>query len=210
MKYIYARVSTEEQDTENQLAELKKKAPNAKVYTDVISGAKSKPNLIELLDVLKKGDSLYIYKFDRLSRDAVESLVIQRQLDKMGVKVIAISQNIAADSAGALLKTVLAGVAQFERDLISERTKLGLKKARANGKKLGGHRKGSGAKNAHKYTEDQFDFIEYQLRKDGGSQPKMTVAFNEKYGTSLSRTQLMRKYRKHRHPLLKEKPQPVV
>jgi len=132
LDYIYARVSTEGQDTDNQVSELKKKYPLAQVIEEVKSTKKVRPKLRDLLDIAEAGDRLIVWKLDRLSRSMMELQMMCADLDKRGVILISTTQDIdISKPMGKMFIAVLGWMAEMERDNISERTKLGMKNKRA-------------------------------------------------------------------------------
>lgn len=134
MKYIYSRVSTDKQSTDNQLAELKAEHPDAAVFEEVASGAKSRPILKTLLSTLKEGDILIVYALDRLGRRTSEVLALIEDLERR--KVVLRSKREGVDYSticGKLVTQILCSVAEMERNLISERTKAALAAKRAQG-----------------------------------------------------------------------------
>jgi DNA invertase Pin-like site-specific DNA recombinase len=136
--FIYSRVSTDKQDVESQLVLLRSRFPDAKVISETASGAKARPELQKLLKRLKKGDRLIVAALDRLGRKVSEVLLIVEDLDKRKVVLISLREQIDYGTlAGKLVTQILLSVAEMERNLISERTKAGLKAAKARGVKLG-------------------------------------------------------------------------
>jgi len=137
----YARVSKGEQNLNLQIDALKKEGClKGNIYSDRISGAKSdRPGLNECLSILEPGDTLIIWRLDRLGRSlthlvsTVEKLVEQ----KIGFKSICDGHIDTTTASGELIFNVFSSLAQFERRLIQERTNAGLKAARARGR-LGG------------------------------------------------------------------------
>ena len=141
---IYARVSTDMQDVDKQVSELKNIASLQKymvydVYSDKVSGTKdSRPELNRMMFDMRKGcfNAVMIYKLDRLGRSLKHLITICEELHNKGVDLIVTSQGIDTSTAtGKLLFNILGSVAEFEKELISERTKLGLKKAVNVGKR---------------------------------------------------------------------------
>jgi DNA invertase Pin-like site-specific DNA recombinase len=132
MKIGYARVSTKDQTVAMQVDALKK-AGCTKVYTEVMSGARSdRPVLTKLLENLRGGDVLVIWKLDRLGRSLQH--LVDLVNDLMGRKVGLKSLNDPIDtttSHGRLTFNLFASLAEFERDVIRERTQAGLSAARA-------------------------------------------------------------------------------
>ncbi|WP_322009738.1 recombinase family protein [Paraburkholderia sp. J12] len=143
--FLYARVSTAEQTTENQLLEARTAGfivlPRHTVE-ETISGsvpAAERPGFSKLLDRLDEGDILVVTKLDRLGRNTMDVLATVERLAEMGVHVhcLALKGVDLTSASGKLHMTVLAAVSQFERDLLIERTNAGLARARAEGKKFG-------------------------------------------------------------------------
>ncbi len=143
--FIYARVSTFEQNLENQIKEIKDAGftikPN-RIITETISGSMPMPRregFMRLLDKMESGDILIVTKLDRLGRDAIDVGTTVAKLGKMGIKVhcLALGGVDLTSSAGKMTMGVINAVAQFERDLLIERTQIGLASAKAKGKKLG-------------------------------------------------------------------------
>lgn len=136
-KIGYARVSTREQNLDLQLAELKK-AGCEKVYSEHRSGLKDRKELAEAIKYLRSGDILVVYKFDRLGRSLSDLLSVISDLHQKGVEIHSIKDDIDTSStSGRLMMHIFASLAEFERDLIIERTQAGRKAAMARGKKMG-------------------------------------------------------------------------
>ena len=142
----YGRVSTEHQSTENQRLELAKAGypiDQEFWFSDVgVSGktcAKLRPEFGLLLSKIRNGETLVVSKLDRLGRDAVDVMQTIRLLGHRNVKVIVIQLGMTdlTSTAGKLLLTMLAAIAEMERDFLIERTQAGLQRAKAQGKKLG-------------------------------------------------------------------------
>lgn len=138
-QYIYSRVSTGKQDTGNQLAALRERYPTAAIIEEVASGAKERPLLTKLVSGLDRGDTLIVAALDRLGRRTSEILALIEGLDRRGVTVISVREGADFSTpVGKMIMTVLLSVAQLERDLIGERTRLALAAKKAKGVKLGG------------------------------------------------------------------------
>lgn len=138
----YARVSTKDQNLDLQLDALQKEECD-KIYKEVISAAKSeRPILQEMLAQVRPGDVIVIWKLDRLGRSLRNLVDIVGQLINRGVGLKSLNDNIDTTTPqGRLTFNIFASLAEFERDLISERTKAGLESARARGR-MGGKPKG--------------------------------------------------------------------
>jgi putative DNA-invertase from lambdoid prophage Rac len=152
---LYHRASTVDQDRGLARNELRAAAA-ARGLTVAMeieehgSGARNdRPGLQRLMDAARRGklDAVLVWKLDRFGRSALDLLGNIEELERCGVRFIAVTQGIDVqpngDPMSRLILTVLAGVAQFERSLIVERTRLGLDKARRNGRRLGRPRKGA-------------------------------------------------------------------
>lgn len=134
MLYIYSRVSTDKQDTENQLARLRELYPNASFVEETASGTRSRPLLDALLLQLQSGDTLIVYAIDRLGRRASEVLTLIEKLGARGITLKSIREGIDISTiAGKLVMQVLASVAEMEVNLIRERTKAALAAKRKQG-----------------------------------------------------------------------------
>jgi DNA invertase Pin-like site-specific DNA recombinase len=109
------------------------------LFEEHISGVKSKrPQLENCLRVLRRGDVLVVWRLDRLGRSIIELVTIARDLADRGIELRSLTESIDTTTAGGrLVFNVFAAVAQFERDIISERTRAGLKAARLRGHKGG-------------------------------------------------------------------------
>jgi len=143
--FLYTRVSTEEQTTENQrlLAEQAGyKVDARRVHAEVISGtvpAMERPMFAKLVEKLEEGDALVVAKLDRLGRNASDIDRTVEMLRAMGVRVVVLDLPVmeVTSAAGDLVRRMFAAFAQFERDQLVERTHAGLARAKAEGKKLG-------------------------------------------------------------------------
>ncbi|MFZ2161971.1 MAG: recombinase family protein [Sideroxyarcus sp.] len=142
----YGRVSTGQQTTENQRLELEQAGycidPDYWYVDEGVSGkvaASQRPAFKQMLSQIRKGESLVVSKLDRLGRDSIDVLQTVRQLGERGIKVIVLQlgNTDLTSPAGKLLLSMLAAVAEMERDLLVERTQAGLQRAKAEGKTLG-------------------------------------------------------------------------
>jgi DNA invertase Pin-like site-specific DNA recombinase len=139
----YARVSTQGQDLTAQLEALKA-AGAAPVYKEKISGVRAdRPQLARLMASLKAGDIVVVTKLDRLGRSTRELLDLIERIGTAGASFRSLGDPLwdTSSSQGRLLSTLLAAIADFERDLIRERTGEGRKRALAAGVKFGRKRK---------------------------------------------------------------------
>jgi DNA invertase Pin-like site-specific DNA recombinase len=146
----YARVSTHEQTLALQQDALTK-ADCSRMFTDTASGAKAdRPGLDEALDFARAGDTLVVWKLDRLGRSLPHLLETVARLQERGVGFKSLTEQIdTTTSGGKLIFHVFAALAEFERDVIRERTQAGLAAARARGRK-GGRPPAAGLSNAKK------------------------------------------------------------
>lgn len=140
MLFGYSRVSTTAQNLDRQLDNLTARGVDqAHIFTEKITGTIThRPELEKVLSMLREGDTLMVDSFSRLSRSTKDLLALMDTLDGMKVTVISLKENLDTSTAtGRMMMTVLAALSQFERDLISERSKEGIKAARARGRKGG-------------------------------------------------------------------------
>ena len=143
--FAYARISTTGQTTENQLQEIAAAGfaiEPRRVVSETISGSEAiarRRGFGRLLDRLETGDVLVVTRLDRLGRDAIDVSSTVGRLAEMGVRVhcLALGGMDLTSSAGRMTMGVINAVAQFERDLLIERTQSGLARARKEGKRIG-------------------------------------------------------------------------
>ncbi|NBA93450.1 recombinase family protein [Pseudomonas sp. R5(2019)] len=143
--FVYARVSSEDQTTDNQVQEVQAAGfavEPQRVIAETISGstmAMERPGFQKLVERLEASDVLIVTKLDRLGRSAIDVQSTVKTLADRGVRVYCLALGGAdlTSSAGKMTMGVLTAVAEFERDLIVERTQAGLARAKAEGKKLG-------------------------------------------------------------------------
>src|SRR5262245_41893119 len=134
----YARVSTDEQTLDLQKDALQK-AGCERIFTDTASGAKTdRPGLEEALRFVRAGDTLGVWRLDRLGRSLKHLIETIGARQDHGVGFRSITENIdTTTSGGKLIFHIFGALAEFERDIIRERTKAGLAAARARGRKGG-------------------------------------------------------------------------
>lgn len=143
--FAYCRVSTADQTTGNQVREIEAAGFNVdpkRVVEETVSGsvaAGERPGFSRLLDKLEDGDVLVVTKLDRLGRNAMDVRATVEALAAVGVRVhcLALGGVDLTSAAGKMTMGVLNAVAEFERDLLIERTQAGLSRAKAEGKALG-------------------------------------------------------------------------
>jgi len=144
---IYCRVSTQDQTTDSQLLDLRRYAADRgwEVYREFcdngVSGSvDSRPALNALMDDAKKRrfDAVLCWRFDRFARSTTHLLLSLEQFRNLGVDFVSYQENIDTSSPlGSAIFTIISAVAQLERDIIRERVKMGLRRAKAQGKQLG-------------------------------------------------------------------------
>jgi len=144
---LYARVSTTDQSTESQLLDLRRYTRERgwtifKEYCDNgVSGTKdSRPALNELMNSAKKRrfDMVLVWRFDRFARSTKHLILALEEFKNLGIDFVSYQENIDTSSPlGSAIFTIISAVAQLERDIIAERVKAGLRRAKENGKKLG-------------------------------------------------------------------------
>jgi DNA invertase Pin-like site-specific DNA recombinase len=134
----YARVSTKDQELELQIDKLTQYGCE-KIFMEKQSGAKSdREELTKALDYLREGDKLVVYKLDRLARSTFDLHKIAKELHSRGISLVFIKEQIDFSTpAGKLMFTMLGAIAEFERDLIADRTAEGRERAKAQGKHMG-------------------------------------------------------------------------
>lgn len=143
--FAYCRVSTAEQVSANQVLEIRSAGfdlDEHRIITETVSGsvpARQRKEFARLLDRLERDDILVVSKLDRLGRSAMDVRSVVDALAAIGVRThcLALGGVDLTSPAGRMTMGVIAAVAEFERDLVVERTQAGLKRAKATGKKLG-------------------------------------------------------------------------
>ncbi|MFA1570860.1 recombinase family protein [Vibrio tasmaniensis 1F-187] len=138
MKIGYARVSTDDQNEDSQIDSLES-AGCERIYIEKCSGkSKQRPELERMIDALREGDIVVVQRLDRLGRSLKDLIELLDGFKEQGIKFISLNESIDTTTAvGELAFHMIGAIAQFERRLISERTKAGLKAARARGRKGG-------------------------------------------------------------------------
>jgi putative DNA-invertase from lambdoid prophage Rac len=143
--FAYVRVSTMQQETDNQIRQIEAAGftlQQHRIITETISGSipiSRRKGFARLLDKMERNDVLVVTQLDRLGRDAIDISITVAKLAKMGIKVhcLALGGVDLTSSAGKMTMGIINTVAQFERDLLIERTQAGLARAKSQGKKLG-------------------------------------------------------------------------
>lgn len=139
MKILYARVSSKEQNLDLQL-EAGRRAGCEKVYQEKRSAKnRDRPEFLRMLEILRPGDVVVVYKLDRLARSTPDLVNLIDYFSKKEVGLISLSESWADTTTpqGRLMITIAAGLAQFEREVIAERQRAGIEEARRQGKHLG-------------------------------------------------------------------------
>lgn len=131
----YARVSTEAQNLDRQLDVLEKYGVDM-IYNEKMSGTKkNRPELTKLLDRITEGDTVVVESLSRLGRSTKDLIELTETFQSKGVNLVSLKESIDTNSpTGKLLFTLMSAIAQFERDVIADRTREGLKSARARGR----------------------------------------------------------------------------
>ena len=143
--FAYCRVSTTGQTTDNQIREIEAAGfavERRSIFSETVSGSSAidqRPVFMKLFDRLETDDVLVVTKLDRLGRNAIDVATTVKGLEAMGVRVhcLALGGQDLTSAAGKMTMGVLVAVAEFERDLLIERTQAGLRRAKAEGKTLG-------------------------------------------------------------------------
>lgn len=140
----YVRVSTKEQNVDLQLDSLKGVGVE-KIFIDKISSVKERPELESLLNFVRSGDTVVVYKLDRIARSLKHLISIVECFKTKGVSFVSVTENIDTSTyLGEFFLHITGAFAELERNLVIERTKAGLISARARGK-VGGRKKGLSA-----------------------------------------------------------------
>ncbi|KVM74858.1 recombinase family protein [Burkholderia stagnalis] len=176
--FAYARVSTTDQTAANQLREIEAagfSVDKCRVVTERISGsvsAQQRPGFAELLLRMEAGDVLIVTKLDRLGRNAMDVRETVETLADRGIRIhcLALGGVDLTSAAGRMTMQVLNAVAEFERDLLIERTQAGIARARSDGKAMG---------RPSALTKQQQDDVRQHL-----SQGASVASLAKRYGTS--------------------------
>ena len=131
----YARVSTEAQNLDRQLDALKNYGVDH-IYNEKMTGTKKdRPELSKMLDRMTEGDTVVIESLSRLGRSTKDLIELTELFHSKGVNLVSLKEAIdTSTSTGKLMFTLMSAIAQFERDVIADRTREGLRSARARGK----------------------------------------------------------------------------
>ena len=143
MKIGYARVSTQDQNLDLQLKALKNEGCQ-KIFREKVSGFnRQRPEFQRMLDQIRSGDTIVVWKLDRLARSTRDLLNTMETINEAGGRLQSLSEPWANTTThtGKMIMTVFAGIAEFERDLIRERTSAGREAAKQRGVRFGRPRK---------------------------------------------------------------------
>jgi len=153
MKYGYARVSTDDQNPALQLSALKKAGCKTVFKDDGLSGATTKrPALLRCLKTLKPGDTLIVWKLDRLGRSLRDLIAMLDDLKHRGIKFRSLTEAIDTETpTGRAMWQMIGVLAELERSLITERTRAGVKAAQGRGVKFGRKQKLTSQQVSHAY-----------------------------------------------------------
>ena len=176
--FASCRVSTAEQTTDNQIQEIAAsgfQVDSRRIIAETVSGsvaAMERKGLLTLLNKLESGDVLVVTKLDRLGRNAMDVRATVERLASVGVRVhcLALGGADLASPAGKMTMGVIAAVAEFERDLLIERTQSGLARAKSQGKSLGRPRS---------LGDNQITLVEQRLAKG-----ETVASLAREFGTS--------------------------
>ncbi|CAO3439708.1 hypothetical protein [Azospirillum argentinense] len=175
MSIGYARVSTGDQSLDLQRDALKA-AGCSRIFEDVMSGAKPRrPGLDACLQALEPGDTLVVWKLDRLARSLSSLIDVMQHLEKRGIGFRSITQAVDTTTpSGRMMLGILGVVAEFERDLIVERTRAGLAAAKERGVQFG---------RPTLLTPEALEEAKRLIREEGYSVPKAAAAVGVKKAT---------------------------
>jgi len=159
----YARVSTEAQNLDRQLDALKKYGVNV-IYNEKLTGTKrDRPELAKMLDRMTEGDTVVVESLSRLGRSVKDLIELTELFHSRGVNLVSLKEAIDTNtSTGKLLFTLMSAIAQFERDVIADRTREGLNAARARGRVGGRPRANS---DSVKKAVKLYNTREYSMRE---------------------------------------------
>lgn len=193
--FIYARVSTSEQHADNQIHEIEAagfSVNERRIVTESISGsvaASERPQFARLLDRLEPDDVLIVTKLDRLGRNAmdVRSTVERLAADGVRVHCLALGGVDLTSPAGKMTMGVLTAVAEFERDLLIERTHAGMARARSEGKVMGRPPALTKERQAEVMQRLAMGVSVAQLARDYGTTRQSIMRIREKLGGARGR-----------------------
>lgn len=150
----YARVSTSDDQSTTAQAHALRDAGCERVFEEVASGGRwDRPELHRLLDHLRPGDTLVVWKLDRLSRSLRDALAIMEKVERAGAGFLSLTETIDTGTPGGrMMMHMIGAFSEFERSMIRERTAAGLRQARAEGR-VGGRRSKLGQRQREEIAE---------------------------------------------------------
>jgi len=193
MKYGYMRTSKTTQELALQRDALEKYGVS-EIYEEQVSGVKNRPQLEKLLSKLQKGDTLVVWKLDRLGRTAKELVNLVDAFDKRGIHFVSLTENIDTVSpTGKFLVTILCAMAAMERDVLIMRTKAGLEAAKKHGR-VGGRPKVPKDKVKEAitlYRSNEYSIAEIcqKVQISRATLYRIITAYKEKYEKNTATTQ---------------------
>ena len=193
MKYGYMRTSKTTQELALQRDALEKYGVS-EIYEEQVSGVKNRPQLEKLLSKLQKGDTLVVWKLDRLGRTAKELVNLVDAFDKRGIHFVSLTENIDTVSpTGKFLVTILCAMAAMERDVLIMRTKAGLEAAKKRGR-VGGRPKVPKDKVKEAitlYRSNEYSIAEIcqKVQISRATLYRIITAYKEKYEKNTATTQ---------------------
>ena len=193
MKYGYMRTSKTTQELALQRDTLEKYGVS-EIYEEQVSGVKNRPQLEKLLSKLQKGDTLVVWKLDRLGRTAKELVNLVDAFDKRGIHFVSLTENIDTVSpTGKFLVTILCAMAAMERDVLIMRTKAGLEAAKKRGR-VGGRPKVPKDKVKEAitlYKSNDYSIAEIcqKVQISRATLYRIITAYKEKYEKNIATTQ---------------------
>ena len=181
--YGYARVSGTSQDLDSQIAELKERGGATVIYQEKVTGTtRDRTEFNRLLDTIGAGDTLVVTKLDRFARSAEDAITVIKALVKRNVRVHILNMGIVEDTpTGRLMLTILAGFAEFERDMIVER----LSEGKAVARQRPDFREGR----PRKYSKKQINFALKLLENNSYSQVEEMTGISKATLTRYKRKQ---------------------
>lgn len=187
MKFGYARVSSDRQKLFLQVDALQEYGVD-EIITDKVTGTKIiRKGLDELLLKLRKGDTLVVWKLDRLGRTMFQLVNLLNDFKEKEINFVSIKENIdTSTTMGKFLFHIMAAMSEMEREVINDRVRSGLESAKARGRK-------GGRKKAH--SDDKIKIM-LRMNKDGYSKKEICESMN------VSRTTLYRYIKKHKYEVL--------
>jgi DNA invertase Pin-like site-specific DNA recombinase len=193
---IYARVSTFDQEPENQLGEIRRYV-GARVWTSEeyvdrgISAAKDRRPALDRLLInarRRRFDVVVVWRLDRLGRNLRHLITLLEELQALGIAFVSLNEGIDATTpAGKLQMHILGAIAEFERARIAERVKAGLQRARAQGKRLG--------RRPYPITDERFESVSYLSLRDAAKTLSVSRSVVHRWRLSRNRVESVGTFR---------------